>query len=150
MLTEDGFRNRFWRGYPHLRRLLESKEGPVPRGVDLEEFFANDEPRSSVNHGPLGRLAEVIAITRLLTRQGREIQDAMRDQASSAEGIADEVGQFLRELEERVHAFRRATLACDHEVDGARAVAHDVHELCGRLRVEGQVRPRENDGREKQ
>ena len=98
MLTEEGYRNRFWRGYPHLRRLLERKDSSTPHGVDLLRLIDDDEPRISEDHGQLGRLADVLAIARLLASQGRDVQDAMRVDTSSAEGMTEEVGKLLHEL----------------------------------------------------
>ena len=77
MLTEEGYRGRFWRGYPQLRRLLESKDGSIPRGVNLFQLLDDGEPRISTDHGPLGRLADVLAIARLLAGRGSDVQDAV-------------------------------------------------------------------------
>jgi hypothetical protein len=150
MLTEDGYRNRFWQGYPHLRRLLERKDDPIPHGADLRGFFDDDEPRTSVDHGSLGRLTDVIAIARLLASQGLDIQHAMRVDTSSTEVITEEIRQLLDELEGRVHALRqRVARACDREVDDTRAVARDVQELGRHLRSARQVRSPNTDGGEK-
>ena len=105
MLTKEGYRNRFWRGYPQLRQLLEPKDGSIPEGVDLLRLLDDGEPRISTDHGPLGRLADVLAIARLLASRGSEVQDAMRIDTSSAEGIPQEVGQLLDELEGAIHAL---------------------------------------------
>jgi hypothetical protein len=137
MLTHEGYRNRFWRGYPELRRLLESKDGSIPVGVDLFQLLDDGEPRISTDHGPLGRLADVLAIARLLASRGSEVQDAMRIDTSSAEGIRQEVGQLLHELERAIRALRHGLAhACDREIEATRAIVRDIQELGSRLRAE--------------
>jgi hypothetical protein len=140
MLTKEGYRNRFWRGYPQLRQLLEPKDGSIPEGVNLLRLLDDDEPRISTDHGPLGRLADVLAIARILASRGSEVQDAMRVDTSAAEGIPQEVGQLLAELESAIHDFRRAldalSHACGREIEVTRTVVRDIRELGTRLRPE--------------
>lgn len=138
MLTENGYRDRFWRGYPHLRQLLERKDSSVPTGVDLLALVTEDESRISIDHGPLGRLADVLAIARLLASHANEVQDVMRVDPSSVTQITGEVGQLLDELEGSIHAFHHALArACGREVEVTRTVVRDVQELGWRLRSEG-------------
>lgn len=130
MLTNEGYRNRFWREYPRLRQLLERPDSSAPHGVDLLRLVDQDEFRVSTDHGPHGRLADVIAIARLLASRCGEVQDAMRSDASSARGTAREVRQLLSELEERVQAFQyEIAQACSREIEVARTIALDLSEL---------------------
>jgi hypothetical protein len=129
MLSEEAMRDRFWRGYPHLRQLLQRHDGSVPRGEDLWGFI-DDEPRISIDPGPLGRLADVIAIARLLTSKASEVQNTMRGGASSAESIAEEVRQLLDELEGRLDGFQHAVAAaCRRQLESTRTTARDLQEL---------------------
>ena len=108
MLTEEGYRNRFWQGYPHLRQLFERKDSSVPNGVDLFSLFDDGELRVSIDHGPLGRLADVVSIARLLASHGDDVQDAIRAaDTSSLVGILKEVDQLHSEL--RVASMRSDT-----------------------------------------
>jgi hypothetical protein len=132
MLTKEGYRNRFWRGYPQLRQLLEPKDGSIPESGDLLRLL-DGEPRISTDRGPLGRLADVLAIARLLASRGSEVQEAMRIDTSSAEGIPQEVGQLLDELEGAIHALAHA---CDREIEVTRTIVRDIQELGWRLRSE--------------
>ena len=65
------------------------------------------------------------------------MQDAMRIDTSSAEGIPQEVGQLLDELEGAIHDFRHAldalSHACGREIEVARTVVRDIRELGRRL-----------------
>ncbi|MEO8257239.1 MAG: hypothetical protein ABI868_07815 [Acidobacteriota bacterium] len=137
MLTDEGYRSRFWRGYPHLRQVFEAKDGSIPHGVDLLRLIDGDEPRISIDHGPLGHLADLIAIARLLTRQSSDIHNAMRGEASSAEAVADELRRLLDELEGGLQGLRHAVArACEREIEAARTKARDFQELGWRLRSE--------------
>jgi hypothetical protein len=105
--------------------------------MDLIQLFDDGEPRISTDHGPLGRLADVLAIARLLASRGSEVQDAMRIDTSSAEGIRQEVGQLLHELEGAIRTLRHALAqACDREIEVTRAIVRDIQELASRLRSE--------------
>src|SRR5688572_3628065 len=121
MLTEEGYRNRFWRGYPHLRRLLERSGESVPQGVDLFSFFDDGGPCTSIDNGLLGRLADVLAIARLVASQGRDVQDAIHNDTPSSARITDEVKQLLGELEARIYAFKQAVdQAFTREIEATR------------------------------
>jgi hypothetical protein len=149
MLTENGYRDRFWRGYPHLRQFLEPKAGSIPHGVDLLGFVDDDEPRISTDHGPIGRLADVIAIARLLTAERSDVIDVMGRDAASSEKITEEVNRLIDELVGRLDAFRHALArASSREIEVARITAREVEELGLRLLSETQMRDRSTDGRD--
>ena len=61
----------------------------------------------------------------------------MRIDTSSAEGIPQEVGQLLDELEGAIHALAHA---CDREIEVTRTVVRDIRELGRRLRPKGRRR----------
>ena len=133
-LTKEGIRNRFWRGYPHLRRLFGRRAGSVPYGVDLLSLFDDGELRTSIDHGPLDRLLYVVAIARLLASHGDEAQDAIRPaDKSSLVGIL-EVAQLHSELDGRMTAFRHAVdraFGCD--IDAIRTAHFEAENLSRRL-----------------
>jgi hypothetical protein len=63
---------------------------------------------ATIDNGLLGRLADVLAIARLVASQGRDVQDAIHNDTPSSAGITDEVKQLLGELEARIYAFKQA------------------------------------------
>lgn len=137
MLTKEGYRSRVWRGYPQLRRLFERGDDPVPGGVDLLELLADDEPRISTDQGPLGRLSDVLAISRLLASQGgaAAVQDAMRADLSSVPRITEEVDHLCKEVEDHILALQHFLAnAGGREIERTRTVAREVQECGWRLR----------------
>ncbi|SRR5258705_12741098 len=79
MLTEKGYRDRFWKDYPQLRRILEGKERSFPCGVDalFASAFPEDQSLPSTWQGSVDRLTDVLCIARLLREHASDLQDAI-------------------------------------------------------------------------
>jgi hypothetical protein len=137
MLTKQGRLNRFWERYPHLRKILQSEEEPIPHGVDLLALVDDDTPRMSIDAGRLGRLADAIAIARLLAARAEEVTQAMRLNPPGADGITNDVSELLSTLEadfsDLQHTLARAA---NREIRAIVPVANEIHKLRARLKFE--------------
>src|SRR5689334_9011853 len=130
MLTEEGYRQRFWRGYPFLRQLLERKDSSTPHGVDLLQLAGGDEPRTSIDHGPSGRLADVVAIAQLLASHRNDVDAAIRGDRQLTECITKEVRELLDEMEHRCHAFQQELARVfGRELETTRSIARSINDL---------------------
>jgi hypothetical protein len=145
MLTAKGYRDRFWQGYPELRRILDDKELSVPEDVLLMSAFPEDQWLPSTWQGSTGRLNDVLRIVRLLQKHGGDLQRAMATGPSPAEQILEEISRLVDELEGRTQAFLSAfTRSFRRDVEATRTVARDVADIRDRLareQAEKQVRP---------
>ena len=142
MLSESGLRDRFWQGYPQLRRLLEGKESSLPRGLDaLLSAFPEEQQLPSTWQGSLDRLADVLCIARLLGEYRRGLQDAMTVGASSAEQITEEVNRLLHELEWRTQDVLRAFAhSFDRDIEVTRRVAREAEVALKEAKMAAQLR----------
>ena len=105
--------------------------------MDLLELLVDDEPRVSTDHGPLGRLSDVLAIARLIAGQGGIAQDAMRADVSSVPRITEEVDQLCEEVEQRIRGLQHfLARAGGREIEATRAVVREIQECGWRLRSE--------------
>jgi hypothetical protein len=136
MLTREGYLNRFWQGYPQLRRLLEGKEDGIATGPEalLSSVDELDGPRISIDHGSLGRLADILVIARLLSKHEAEVQTAITERVLPGEQITAEVKRLLNELQSRIEAFLGVLArSYEHDVESALKVARRIDEQCRQI-----------------
>lgn len=129
MLTEKGYRDRFWQGYPQLRRVLEGKERSLTHGVHalLSAVDAEDGPRVSTDHGTIGQLGDVLCIGRLLAKHHDDVQGRLVEAGPATEALRAEVTGLVDELESRLQAFVvTLSRSFERDIESLRMVVRDI------------------------
>jgi hypothetical protein len=129
MLTQDGYRDRFWRGYSQLRLLLEGKEESVQR-----DLFREREELPSTWRSAEGILCDLLCMARLLEWHVEDVRRAMADGIVSPDSVSEEANRLRSALEDRARGFLAAlTQSLDRDIEASRMVVHDLEEFRWRL-----------------